>query len=55
MVISEVLIGLLKGIYSPARPIGPLVVTSGAGYSRSIIADLRGRQGLTPQSLKRHN
>ena len=32
MVISEVLIGLLKGIYSRARPPGPLVATSGASF-----------------------
>ena len=32
MVMSEVLIGLLKGIYSRARPPGPLVATSGASF-----------------------
>ena len=32
MVISEVLIGLLKGIYSRARPPAPLVATSGASF-----------------------
>jgi hypothetical protein len=32
MVISEVLIGLLKGIYSRDRPPGPLVATSGASF-----------------------
>ena len=32
MVVSEVLIGLLKGIYSRARPPGPLVATSGASF-----------------------
>jgi undecaprenyl-diphosphatase len=32
MVISEVLVGLLKGIYSRARPPGPLVATSGASF-----------------------
>ena len=32
MVVSEVLIGLLKGIYGRARPPGPLVATSGAAF-----------------------
>jgi undecaprenyl-diphosphatase len=32
MVMSEVLIGLLKGIYSRARPPAPLVATSGASF-----------------------
>jgi membrane-associated phospholipid phosphatase len=32
MVTSEVLIGLLKGIYSRARPPGPLVATSGPSF-----------------------
>jgi hypothetical protein len=32
MVMSEVLIGLLKGIYSRARPLGPLVTTSGPSF-----------------------
>jgi membrane-associated phospholipid phosphatase len=32
MVISEVLIGQLKGIYSRARPPGPLVATTGASF-----------------------
>jgi membrane-associated phospholipid phosphatase len=32
MVISEVLIGLLKGVYSRARPLAPLVATSGASF-----------------------
>ena len=32
MVVSEVLIGLLKGIYSRARPLGSLVATSGPSF-----------------------
>jgi membrane-associated phospholipid phosphatase len=32
VVVSEVLIGLLKGIYSRSRPLGSLVATSGASF-----------------------
>jgi membrane-associated phospholipid phosphatase len=32
VVVSEVLIGLLKGVYSRSRPLGSLVATSGASF-----------------------
>jgi membrane-associated phospholipid phosphatase len=50
MVVSEVLIGLLKGIYGRARPPGPLVATSGAAFpsGHAVAASVTAVAGSSP-------